>query len=421
MHKIRRWLWMLLFMGLIAGTVCFAADRLYVRLPFYAEERREDAQRTARDTEEPHREAVMEISEKNAAAATGDPVQAGASEKPGPLSASAALAENGYAFTQLDGEDWLLYEELFSAVRDFAEEVVLTTRDAKRVGPVFSCVLADHPEIFYVDGYTLTTRALGEEIQEIRFRASYTLTEEQARERCTRIEEAVRPPLLAASKEEDDYEKLKILYDFVVENTQYSLDAPENQTICSVFLYGQSVCQGYAKAFQYLCSRAGIPAVLATGTGREGQPHAWTVVFCSGQWYHADPTWGDVSYQTGGEEARQGVVNYDYFLVPTAQISATHTADGVVPLPECTSISDSYYVREDLYFTEADKEQTAEAFRRALQDGKEAVTLKCADWSVYEQMYDTLLEQQEIFRYLPENRTVSYAVSEEQLTLTFFL
>ena len=332
----------------------------------------------------------------------------------------------------LGEEDALLYRELYEAVTGYVTDASLSVQDADRIERVFACVMADHPEIFYVDGYTLTTHALGEDIQDVSFQAEYTFTRQQAQERLLRVEEKADAVLSTFTKDMDDYEKLKALYESVVSGTEYDLQAPENQTICSVFLYGKSVCQGYAKAFQYLCQKAGIPAVLVTGTVEDGTPHAWTAVCCSGEWYYADPSWGDVSYQTegakedGAEESgsdpdgRREQVDYDFFLVTTEQISRTHTADVPFPLPECVSLTDNYYVREGLYFTRADMEQVAKAFETAAQEERGSVTLKCADETVYEALYERLLTQQEIFQYLPGD-SVSFAASQERLTLTFFV
>ena len=113
-------------------------------------------------------------------------------------------------------------------------------------------------------------------------------------------------------------------------------------------------------------------------------------------------------------------VDYDFFLVTTEQISRTHTADVPFPLPECVSLTDNYYVREGLYFTRADMEQVAKAFETAAQEERGSVTLKCADETVYEALYERLLTQQEIFQYLPGD-SVSFAASQERLTLTFFV
>lgn len=345
---------------------------------------------------------------------------------------------SSYALSQLSQEDRLLYEELFSAITGFEEKAVLSVQDADRIERVFTCVLADHPEIFYVDGYTLTTRTLGEEILEVDFQAEYTLSRQETEERTTLVKKAADDILSALTDGMDDYEKLKLLYDRIVTGTEYDRNAPENQTICSVFLYGRSVCQGYAKAFQYLCQRAGIPAVLVTGTVEGGEAHAWTAVRCSGSWYYADPAWGDVDYQadgaqeetgsaaegSGAEKAAEGsgtreIVDYGYFLVPSRELFRTHTPDVPFPLPECSSMEDNYYVREGLYFTDADLEQADLALETAVREGRESVTFKCADREAYEELYEELLTEQKIFQYL-QGGAVSYAVSEEQLALTFF-
>ena len=347
-------------------------------------------------------------------------------------------APSSYAFSQLSQEDRLLYEELFSAITGFEEKAVLSVQDADRIERVFTCVLADHPEIFYVDGYTLTTRTLGEEILEVDFQAEYTLSRQETEERTTLVKKAADDILSALTDGMDDYEKLKLLYDRIVTGTEYDRNAPENQTICSVFLYGRSVCQGYAKAFQYLCQRAGIHAVLVTGTVEGGEAHAWTAVRCSGSWYYADPAWGDVDYQadgaqeeTGGaaegsgvEKAAEGsgtreIVDYGYFLVPSRELFRTHTPEVCFPLPECSDMADNYYVREGLYFTDADLEQAGLALETAVREGRESVTFKCADREAYEELYEELLTEQKIFQYL-QGGAVSYAVSEEQLALTFF-
>ena len=330
---------------------------------------------------------------------------------------SSRSAPSSYAFSQLSQEDRLLYEELLSAITGFEEKAVLSVQDADRIERVFTCVLADHPEIFYVDGYTLTTRTLGEEILEVDFQAGYTFSRQETEERTTFVKKAAEDILSALTDGMDDYEKLKLLYDRIVTGTEYDRNAPENQTICSVFLYGRSVCQGYAKAFQYLCQRAGIPAVLVTGTVEGGEAHAWTAVRCSGSWYYADPAWGDVDYQPGG--ARESV-DYGYFLVPSRELFRTHTPEACFPLPECSDMADNYYVREGLYFTDADLEQAGQALETAMREGRESVTFKCAGRKKKKKLYEELLTEQRIFQYL-QGGAVSYAASEEQLALTFFL
>ena len=52
-----------------------------------------------------------------------------------------------------------------------------------------------------------------------------------------------------------------------------------------------SVCAGYARAFEYLCHLGGIECYRVTGS--MGGPHAWNVVVLDGVSYHADVTMAD--------------------------------------------------------------------------------------------------------------------------------
>ena len=52
-----------------------------------------------------------------------------------------------------------------------------------------------------------------------------------------------------------DYEKSKWVYETLINRVDYVADAPDNQNIISVFLNGQTVCQGYSNAANYLFSK----------------------------------------------------------------------------------------------------------------------------------------------------------------------
>lgn len=92
-------------------------------------------------------------------------------------------AETGYAYSLLDEEEKSLYLQMLQSITGFSQETELTTLKPELLEPVFNSVLADHPEIFYVDGYTYTKHTLGEEIHKITFTARYTLTQAEAEQR----------------------------------------------------------------------------------------------------------------------------------------------------------------------------------------------------------------------------------------------
>ena len=334
---------------------------------------------------------------------------------------------DAYAYNQLTKEGQNVYLEILFSLLEFEENVELSSLDNSEVSHIFQCVLNDHPEIFYVSGYSYTQYTLADIPKKLTFTGTYSMDKEEVEKKQALIKNYVNQCLAGIPEGADEYEKVKYIYEYLIEHTEYDASVKDNQNICSVFTDGRSVCQGYAKATQYLLQQAGMCAELVLGRVSSGEGHAWNLVKIDGNWYYVDTTWGDASYRTeSGEEVfpeqKVPAINYDYLCVTTDQIAATHIIDNVVELPQCTSMDANYYVREGLYFTEVDEEKLAGIFNDGYDKGSAYVTLKCASKEVYDEMYEKLINNQEIFNYLdcPEG-IVSYTDSDEQYSMSFWL
>ncbi len=331
-----------------------------------------------------------------------------------------------FYFSNLDIVSQNVYVEILYALEHYVEEMELSTLDTTLVDKVFQYVLMDHPEIFYADGYSFVKYTLGDEVKKITFKGTYLYEGEEKERREALIKERADFWLEGIEEETSDYEKIKYVYETIIKNTEYDINAQDNQNICSVFLNGVSVCQGYAKAVQYLLNRLEIPTTLVIGTVENGEGHAWNLVRADNEYYYLDATWGDASYllRTGEEmgEYRTSSINYDYLCVTTEEIERTHSMAEIVNLPLCDSLESNYYVREGAYFTRYDEEQLQRLIRNYREQGRESVTLRCADEAVYNRMIGELIEEQKIFQYINgENDSILYTDLPKQLSITFWL
>ena len=346
---------------------------------------------------------------------------------------SCSLLEEGgsrFAYESLDAQEQIWYEEIEQALGEMTDTVKLSTEpieqglDEQDIDRIFQCVLIDHPEIFYTTGYTYTKYSRGDRTVGIDFAGTYSLPKEEAVNKAEEIRGRASEWLSDITTDASEYDKVKAVYEKIIFSTDYDLNASDNQNIASVFLGNSSVCQGYAKATQYLLNHLGVMCTLVQGTVDTGEAHAWNLVRVDGDYYYVDTTWGDASYRmedgSGQEELPE--INYDYLCVTTQELLRTHRIESVVAMPECTATQANYYVREGVYFTSYDAEQMQSIFDRAWESGRTEITLKCADEECYREICRVLIDEQEIFSYMPENSsTIAYAQNGKQLSLTFWV
>ncbi len=112
------------------------------------------------------------------------------------------------------------------------------------------------------------------------------------------LEEALRAAIDTYPKTaKNRYDTLLAIHHKLCEDVSYQSEAAAAHDAVGALLYGEAVCDGYAKAFKILCDAYNIPCIIVVGSalqnGKE-EPHAWNYVEMeNGKWYAMDATWND--------------------------------------------------------------------------------------------------------------------------------
>lgn len=323
------------------------------------------------------------------------------------LSQEDALA---YAYSHISEEEQLAYRQILGCIEAYEESVTLTSTDKDVMENAFLALMSDRGDLFYVSGYSYVeyTNADGE-LLSLEFKPTYSMTSEEKSAYEASINEIVNSDYLSKITDDmTDYEKALTVFETMIEEVSYQEGAEQNQNIISTFLYGQTVCQGYASGYQYLMKLLGIPSFIVTGRA-SGTSHAWNMIYLDGNWYNVDVTWGNASYSLEGEETgeKQNYVNHAYFGISNELLNQTHEAEMNFELPQTLSNVDSYYVHEGLYFTELDTDAIDQILSQAYSEQSNC-SIMLDDEETFQNVLNYYITEQNITGPCPGIRTIRY-------------
>ena len=204
---------------------------------------------------------------------------------------------------------------------------------------------------------------------------NYRMTADEISSMNMAAEKAAKNIIAQLSPDMDDYEKLKFFHDYLILNCETDKNYAFADTVYGALVEKKALCEGYSKAFSYLCNLAGIENVLVTGETYVA--HMWNMVKLDGNWYHVDVTWDKSDDQL--HEVFPDVVLYQYFMVTDAVIRNTHTVytQPFTP-PQAFGTAENYFVREGADISSREELLTVSenAILSAVQNSKSSAMVK---------------------------------------------
>ncbi|MBO4217484.1 MAG: hypothetical protein J5940_06040 [Clostridia bacterium] len=243
-------------------------------------------------------------------------------------------------------EERVAYDGLSVMVNELSSTAVFARPVSfDRISKAFEFFALDHPEFFWGSGgYT----ASGSGGAAVSLNVSGGYTAERLAAMKGEIESVADAVLATVPAGADGFVAEKAIFDWLAANVVYDVSAPDAYSLYGALVGKRCVCEGYAEAFQYLCSRAGVETTSVTGTannGRTADRHKWNAVKLNGDWYYAEPTWA------------VGAESFKYlYLNESGYIARSHSPDGGLAalLPELSAKEMSYLNYYGLNFSDSD-------------------------------------------------------------------
>ncbi len=133
--------------------------------------------------------------------------------------------------------------------------------------------------------------------------------------------------------DDDEYDKLKKIHDYLIHNTKYDIKANENEDspydsrrANGVFFDHYATCSGYTDAMAIILSKLGFKNFRVATTPEEisyeSEGHIWNAVYFNNNWVHLDLTWDDPVSDDGKD-----YIYHKYFLVNNEEMAEADSGE----------------------------------------------------------------------------------------------
>ncbi|MDO5560462.1 MAG: transglutaminase domain-containing protein [Oscillospiraceae bacterium] len=351
-----------------------------------------------------------------------------------------------FKYEQLSGNEKNIYNTVCAGLSEHKETIELSTDiTIDSFNRVYDAVLTTMetqmycPTRTYQYSYTESDSNVSKIVPEYKYSADDTQRIHEE------VEAAVSEVLSQVSSEMSQVDIVRLFHDYIINDCEYEdrvntatdseieemMHQSDYDNAYGVLVRHKGVCEGYARAFRYLCLRTGIECELVSGTSC-GEGHMWNIVKLGSDWYHIDLTWDDPILYSGKSEHDN--IRYNYFNLSDEKILTDHTIDSTYyQYPGADSDSANFFIYYGLYAQSA--ESADEIIKRELvkiyNNEERVIYIKAASEDVLSEiiqhlfemngLYDILSDIQDQADYLNDITQVVKAVDNENLILKIIL
>lgn len=299
-----------------------------------------------------------------------------------------------YFTNRLDKNTRGVYKQLYNGFLKQKEQIDITDRviDKDDIGGLLELCTSTSPMVCDISrDYTVS---IDKENFVTAITVKYSKTKEQIKKENARLESTADKIIAAYKGKNDEYSKVKYFHDTIIKKCEYSEECENPYSAYGCLFQGKAVCEGYTKAMQTLCDKAGILCLPVVGKGisdNEWQPHMWNKIRIDGKWYAFDLTWDDPV-----SDFDDDYIRYDYFGLDDVQMNKDHIPDEkkFMKTPEAVSHDADYFVKTGCYFNgKTDGYDFVEnVVNSAMIKNENFARIKCSDKKTYQKLIKNIFD-----------------------------
>lgn len=172
---------------------------------------------------------------------------------------------------------------------------------------------------------------------EVTLSINYLYTDEEIKEIDSKVDEIIASII---TLDMDNYDKLKTIHDYIVNNTKYDVERNEFQdskyesnTAYGPLFQGYATCNGYTDLMAIFLTKLGFNNYKIATTPLEmttsSTGHIWNALYYDGNWVHIDLTWDD-PVADPSINSETDYLFHTYFLVSTEAMREADQGETII-------------------------------------------------------------------------------------------
>ena len=300
----------------------------------------------------------------------------------------------------------------------------------EKIASIYREIVYEQPEVFWVNPYKCDMMI--QETDEaflVFIKPEYLLSKKEALAKKEEFDQRINTIVAKANAKDSTFEKILYVYDQLLANCTYNkrLIDDEDALTTAVTAYGclvegETVCSGYAMAFQAIMNRLGFECGVEFNNYSNFSiftGHVWNYCKIEDDYYYFDLTWDDTVFNSA--EFKPWLDHsHQFFAVTKDELKKTNfTMTSSAPTPACNGTKYNYFIYNGYNFAEYDFEAVKAAILEQAPQGYAA--LRFDSYGELLRAESDLLEDGKIHSIIPGQDSITYVTSDSSLHLYLFL